>query len=226
MLKLKAKIRKKLGGKAKELRKEEILPSVLYGSKIETQSIQVDLKEFKNVFKEAGKSSLISLRIDKEEKPVLIHKIEKDPLSGELIHIDFYQPVLTEEIEATVSLVFEGESFAVKDLGGTLVKEIQELTVKALPQNLPHEIKVNVDTLETFNDEILVKDIKLPENVEIKKDLDSIIAVVVPPKKVEEELEKPAEQEEEAVGKTEEKDEAKDEVKESGGEEEKDKEKK
>jgi len=209
MLKLKAKIRKKLGGHAKELRKEGILPSVLYGPKIETQAIEVDLKDFKKVLEEAGQSSLISLGIDKEEKLVLIHKTSKDVLSGELTHIDFYQPILTEEIEATVALVFEGESLAVKDLGGTLAKEIQELTIKAIPQNLPHEIKINIDVLKTFEDEILIKDIELPKNVEVMKDLDSVIAKVVQPKEIEEELEKPVEEEEEAVSKTGEKDETK-----------------
>jgi len=69
-------------------------------------------------------------------------------------------------------LVFEGESLAVKDLGGTLAKEIQELTIKAIPQNLPHEIKINIDVLKTFEDEILIKDIELPKNVEVTKDPD------------------------------------------------------
>jgi large subunit ribosomal protein L25 len=205
MLTLKAKIRKKLGEKVKDLRAEGILPAVLYGPKIKSQSIEVNLKDFKKIFKESGKSSLISLKIDKEEESVLVHKIERDVLSGELIHVDFYQPVLTEKIEAIVSLVFEGESLAVKDLGGTLVKEIQELTIKAIPQDLPHEIKIDIGVLKTFEDEILVKDLNLSKNVEVKKDPDSLIVTVVPPTKFEEELEKPAEEEEEAVGKTEEK---------------------
>ena len=96
-------------------------------------------------------------------------------------------------------IVFENEAPAVKELGGTLVKEVQELEVKALPQNLPHEIKINVETLKTFEDEILIKDIKLSEDVKIIKEPNEIVAKVVPPEKVEEELEKPIEEETEKV---------------------------
>lgn len=201
MLTLKAKIRKDLGKKVNLLRKKGILPAVLYGPKIKSQSLEVDLKEFKKVFKEAGESSLISLQVDKTERLVLIHEVRQDPLSGEPIHMDFYQPILTEEVEATVPLVFEGEPSAVKELGGTLVKEIQELTVKALPQNLPHEIKINVEGLKTFEDEILIKNLELPKDVKIKREPDEIVALVMPPVKVEEELEKPVEKEVEGVEK-------------------------
>ncbi len=194
MLILKAKIRKELGKKIKNLRKQGILPAVLYGPKIKNLNIELDLKEFENIFAKAGESSLISLEIDKDKFLVLIHEVKKDPLTEKLIHVDFYQPILTEEIEASVPIIFEGEALAVKELSGTLVKEIQEIDVKALPQNLPHEIKVNIDGLKTFEDEILVKDLKLPEGVKVQKKPNEIVAVVTPPEKVEEELEKPIEE--------------------------------
>jgi len=227
MLILKAKIRKELGKKVNLLRKKGILPAVLYGPKTKSQAIEVDLKEFKKVFEEAGESSLISLQLDKTERLILIHEVRQDPLSGEPIHIDFYQPILTEEVEATVPLVFEGESPAVKELEGTLVKEIQELTVKALPQNLPHEIKVNIDGLKAFEDEILIKNLELPKDVKIKREPDEIVAIVTPPEKVEEELEKPVEEEVEEVEKVEgkEKEKEKEEEKEEDKEEKKKEEK-
>ncbi len=206
MLTLRAKIRKEVGKKVKLLRKKGILPAVLYGPKIKSQPIKVDFKEFEQVFREAGESSLISLQVDPSTASgqvkkglVLIHETKQDPLSGKPIHIDFYQPILTEEVEATVPLVFEGEPPAVKELGGTLVKEIQELTVKALPQNLPHEIKVNVGGLKVFEDEIMIKDLELPKDVKIKREPDDIVALVMPPEKVEEELEKPVEEKVEEV---------------------------
>ena len=102
MLILKAKIRKDLGKKVKVLRKHGILPAVLYGPKIKNFSIEIDFKEFENIYKEAGESSLISLEIDSDKFPVLIHDVKKDPLTGKPIHADFYQPILTEEVEATV----------------------------------------------------------------------------------------------------------------------------
>lgn len=207
MLTLKAKIRKDLGKKVKALRKQGILPAVLYGPKTKNLSIEIDFKEFENIYKEAGESSLISLEIDNDKFPVLIHDVKKDPLTGKPIHADFYQPILTEEVEATVSIVFEGEALAVKELGGTLVREISEIEVKALPKNLPHEIKVDISGLKTFDDEILVKDLKLPENVTVQKDKNEIVALVTPPEteKIEEELEKPIEEKVEEVEEAEEK---------------------
>ena len=199
MLNLKVKIRENKKGELRKLRKQGILPGVLYGPKIKSQPIEVDLKEFKKVYEGAGESSLVSLSHDGKEFLVLIHEIQQDPISEEVTHVDFYQPILTEEVEATVPIVFEGEAPAIKELGGTLVKEIQEVEVKALPQNLPHEIKINVETLRTFEDEILIKDLKTPAGVKILKEPDEIIVKVVPPEKVEEELEKPIEEKVEEV---------------------------
>ena len=209
MLNLKAKIREKIGKKVKTLRKQGILPAVLYGPEIKNLNIELDSKEFENIYKEAGESSLISLRVGDKNFSVLIHEVKKDPLTGKPIHADFYQPILTEKVEATVSIVFEGESLAIKELGGTLVREISEIEVKALPKDLPHEIKVNVDGLKTFDDEILVKDLKLPQGVTVQRDKNEIVAVVTPPEteKIEEELEKPVEEKPEEVEKAEEKEE-------------------
>ncbi|GAI38315.1 unnamed protein product, partial [marine sediment metagenome] len=106
--------------------------------------------------------------------------------------------------EVAVPIVFEGEAPAVKELDGTLVKEIQEVEIKALPQNLPHEIKVSIENLKTFEDEILIKDLKLPEGVKIQKEPNEIVAVVTSPEKVEEELEKPIEEKVEEVEEVEE----------------------
>jgi large subunit ribosomal protein L25 len=203
MISLSVKARKELGKKVKNLRKKGILPAVLYGPKIKNLNLEIDLKEFEKVYQEAGESSLISLEIERKKLPVLIHEVQRDPLTEKPIHIDFYQPSLKEEIEAMVPLIFEGESRVVKELGGTLVKSISELKVKALPQNLPHEIRVEVSQLETFEDKIFIKDLKLPEGIKILRPGEEILAFVSPPEKVEEELEKPIEEKVEEVEKIE-----------------------
>lgn len=205
MLTLKAKKRETFGKKVKKLRKQGVLPAVLYGPEIKNLSLEINFKEFEKIFKQAGESSLISLEIGKDKPSVLIHDIKKDPLTGRPIHIDFYRPLLTKKVKVTVPVVFEGEAPAVKELGGTLVKEIQELEIEALPQNLPHEIKVNVGNLKTLEDEILIKDIDLPEGVKIQREPDEIMAIVMPPEKVEEELGKPIEEKVEEVEKVEKK---------------------
>ncbi len=195
MLNLKAEKRKDIGKKVKVLRKKGVLPAVLYGPEIDNLAIQLDLKEFEKTYRKAGESTLIDLEIGDKKFSVLIHEIKKDPLSGNPIHVDFYQPILTEEAEAAVPIVFEGEAPAVKDLGGTLIKEIQEVEVKALPRDLPHEIKVDVSSLKTFENEILIKDLKIADNVKILKEPNEIVALVTPPQKEEVE-EKPVEEEE------------------------------
>jgi len=223
MLTLSSKIRKEVGKKVKSLRQQGILPAVLYGHKIKNLNLELDLKEFEKIYKEAGESSLITLVIAKgkdeaeasslslnvEEKKqkflVLIHDIQFDHLTEKPIHIDFYQPELKEEVEVTVPLIFEGEAPAVKDLGGTLVKNISEVEVKALPQNLSHEIKVDIGNLITFEDNILIKDLIVSKEVKILKEPEEIVAAVARPEKVEEELEKPVEEKVEEVEKVEKK---------------------
>ncbi|MEK7124694.1 MAG: 50S ribosomal protein L25 [Patescibacteria group bacterium] len=199
MISLVAKTREK--GNVKALKKTGQVPAVVYGPKEKNLTLQVDEKDFMKIFKQAGESSLIELNVDKLKKPVLIHEIQKDPVSGKIIHIDFYQPDLKKEVEVKIPLVFEGTALAEKDLGGTLVKNILEIEVKALPQDLPHEIKVSIDSLKTFEDHILVKDLHLPEGVKVMKDLSEIVASVLAPQDVEAELAKEIEEKVEDIEK-------------------------
>jgi large subunit ribosomal protein L25 len=194
MFTLSAKIRKDIGKKVKALRKKGILPAVLYGPKTKSLPLEISLKEFEKVYQQVGESSLVSLEADGKKFLVLIHDVAKDPISDIPMHVDFYQPDLEKEVDAKVPLVFEGSSSAVKELGGTLVHNISEIEVRALPQKLPKEITVNVSNLKTFEDRILIKDLILPEGVKVMRDQDEIVAQVAPPEKVEEELEKPIEE--------------------------------
>jgi len=221
MLTLSAKIRKEFGRKTKTLRKKGVLPGVLYGPEIkEALPLELDCKTFEKVYNTAGESSLITLvitkgkdeakdsspsgKFEKKKFLVLIYAVELDPLSQKAIHVDFYQPKLDEEITADIPLVFEGEAPAIKELGGTFVRNIHEVEVRALPQNLPHEIRINVDKLKTFEDSILVKDLIVPKEVKILKDPEETVAFVAEPEKVEEELAKPVEEKVEEVEKVEE----------------------
>ncbi len=187
MLFLKAIIRKNIK------KTDDFIPGILYGPKIENKLLFVKRKEFERVYKKVGETSLISLEIENNnntaKKPkfsVLVQEIQRDPLTNKIIHIDFYQPLLSDKVEVSIPLQFIGESAAVKKLGGTLIKEIQEIEVKTLPQNIPSKIEVDISKLKTFEDEILVEDLSIPENVEIQRDLKEIVAVVTPP---EEEIE-------------------------------------
>ena len=191
--------------KLNNLRKEDIIPAIVYGPKIKNIPIQINLKEFDDLYKKVGETSLVNLSIKgtKENFVVLIHDIEEEPINGKTIHVDFYQPNLEEKTEADIPIKFINESPAVKDLEGTLVKNVQEVTVRALPRDLPREIEADISLLKNLNDELLVKDLHVPNNVEVMKDQGEIVAYVAPPENVEEELEKPIEEKVEEVEKVE-----------------------
>ena len=220
MISLKAKIRKEMGRKTNDLRASDRIPAVVYGHKVKNILLDIDYKEFQNVLRKAGESSLIELEVEgeKEKKSVLVHELQKDPVTDQFIHVDFFQASLTEEVEVEVPLVFEGTSVAVKDLGGTLVKNISELKVKALAKDLPHEIMVSIEALNTLTDHILVKDLVLPKGVRATAKPDEIVVSVSEPEKVEEELAKEITEEVENVEKVEKADKTKDVVEETAEE--------
>ena len=183
---LKAKVREVLGRKVKTLRKKGIIPAVVYGLKAKSIPLEIDYSEFEKVYKEAGESTVIKLKTGKESKNVLIYDVAMDSVSDKFIHVDFYEVRMDKPITAVVPLVFEGEAPAVKNLEGVLVKNITEIEVEALPANLPHEIKVDISVLKTFEDLIHVKDLKIPDGVKISVNPDEIVALVSPPRSDEE----------------------------------------
>jgi len=210
-----AQKREFVGKKLKSLRKKGFVPAILYGPEISPSiPLQVKKEDLEEVVKKTGPSSMINLNFEGKKYSVLIHEIQRDPITEEIVHVDFFQPSLKEEIEAKVPLVFEGVAPAVKELGGTLVKNVSEIEIKCLAKNLPKEIKVNISKLKTFEDTILVKDLKVPPKVKILRNPNDILAFVSPPEKVEEELGKPIEERVEEVEKIEKKEKEEEEKKE------------
>jgi len=212
---IKAKIRDKSKEKNNPLRKNDFIPAVLYGEGIKNISLKINVKDFEEAYKEAGESSLITLEVDDKKFSVLIHQIARGPIEGEFLHIDFYHPSTKKKVEANIPLIFEGEAPAIKELSGILEKQFHELEVKGLAKDLPREIIVNVNGLKTFEDKILIKDLKIPEGVTILKDGEEIVAHIAQPRDVEKELaeeEKPEETEEEGKGEGKEGEETKEET--------------
>jgi len=181
MLVLKVKKRDITGGEKLDLlRKQGFIPAVLYGPKIKPLKIVVNGKEFSKVFGKSGEASMVNLKIEGDEQghSVFIKDLQIHPLTDEFIHIDFYQPILTEKTEANVPLVFEGEAPVVKEKNAILIKDIDELAVSALPMKIPSEIKVDVSKLKDVSDIICVKDLSVPAGVEILRGADEVIASV------------------------------------------------
>lgn len=189
---LKADKRTLEGRKVKKLRKEGILPGNIYGKKVKSQSVQVNLKDFEKTFKEIGETGLLTLVVGNEEKPVLIHNLQCHPITDEPIHVDFLQVDLKEKVEADIPVELSGESPAEKQALGTVVQYINEIKVEALPADLPEKFEVDVSILADVDQSIFVKDLKYDKSkVEIKNDLEAILAKVEPPQK-EEVVEAPA----------------------------------
>lgn len=181
-------VEKRDAGSADALRKAGKIPAVFYGPKEESTPVSVDGKEFLRVFKSAGESSIITLEGVGEAKDALVHDVSRDPVSGAIQHIDFYVIEKGKKITVDVPLLFTGEAPAVKNLGGTLIKVMHEVEVEAMPKDLPHEITVDVSSLETFDSQITIHDIRVPAGVTILDDGDEVVAAISKPK---EEIEEP-----------------------------------
>ncbi|OQX71238.1 hypothetical protein B6D52_02210 [Candidatus Parcubacteria bacterium 4484_255] len=190
MLELKASVREIKGKKTKKLRKENIVPAVVYGHGLQSLCVQVLLSDFRNVLERAGESSLINLKIGgQNDRKVLIHAIQYHPLTDEVNHIDFYQIKEGEKIIVDVGLKFVGVSRAVKDFNGILIHELDKIEVECLPKDLIGSIDVDLSKLAELNDVIRVGDLEVPENVKVLSDLESSVIEVKAPKVVEEEKE-------------------------------------
>lgn len=189
-LQVSATIRNTFGKQNKSLKKEGMIPAVLYSKGTEATHLSLNLKEFARVYKQAGESTIVNLNIEKDGKiqtqPVLIHEVDHDPVSDILRHADFYVVNMDEKITATIPLVFVGESEAVKASNGIFIKNIHEVEVEALPKDLPHEIHVDISDIKTFDDHICLKDLKVASGVEVKGDANEIVALVKPPRTEEE----------------------------------------
>lgn len=185
-IELTAETREVLGGKVKSLRRSGYVPAVLYGKGFDAVSIQVPQKDFGKTLKTAGESTLVYLHVGAQVHPTIIHDVAYDPQTDAVIHADFYKVRLDEKIKTKVPVVFDGEAPAVKDFGGIFVRNINELEVEALPQDLPHEITIDLSVLKNIGDQILIKDISLGSKIEIHGNADEIVATIQAPMSEEE----------------------------------------
>ncbi|MBI2025132.1 MAG: 50S ribosomal protein L25 [Candidatus Harrisonbacteria bacterium] len=181
-MQLAVQTREKFGKGVKTLREQGLVPAELYGKGIKNLHLTVPLKDFRKVFKEAGESTMIDVVLTspagEEKRPAMIYNVAVNPVTDEILNIDLYQVRLDEKIKIRVSLEFIGESFAVKNKNGILVKAMQELEVEGLPGSIPKNITVDVAKLDDIGKSIHVKDLSLPNGVKFLVDEDNVIATV------------------------------------------------
>lgn len=159
------------------------MPGVVYGRGVKNMNVAVGITVLAKTLKEAGESTLLELSLEGNgSKHVLIHDLQRDPVKNFPIHVDFLEVRLDQKIKANVYLEFMGESPAIKELGGVLVKNVHELEVEALPQDLPHNIEVDISAIKTFEDHITVGDVKVGSRVKIISPVETIVVSVIPPR--------------------------------------------
>ncbi len=196
-LKLNAQIREKT-----EKLGADFIPAILYGKGIESQSLKLKRSDFEKLFTSAGESNLIDLDYGSGSTKVLVKDLQRDILKDFITHVDLYQVNMKEKITTEIPLNFIGESRAVKELGGMIIKELRTIEVECLPNDLVDHIDVDISVLNNFDDAILANDLKLPENIKLANENNNVVVTAKAPR-VEEEVQEVEEEVEEGEEKEE-----------------------
>lgn len=205
MERLKLLVSKRMSDKNAGDRSKEMMRGVVYGAKVESLPIWVNALGFQKTFAEAGENTLIELEVEGIGKHiVLVHDVQYSPMRGVPTHVDFFVVNMKENVEAGVPLEFVGISPVIKEEGGVLVKNMEEIEVRCLPSDIPKSFVVDLSLLKTFDDCIYVKDIVHSEKYEALIDGESAVVLVARPRQEEIETTAPESGIPEEVAKTEE----------------------
>ncbi len=195
--KLSAKRRQATGSRVmRRLRRAGDVPGIVYGKSNDPISVSVSRKELTKLLRDRqGEHGLVTLTIDADgetktkawEKPVLIKQFQRDPVMGEITHIDFHAIALTEHIRIKIPVELKGTSVGVKQQGGVLEHFLREIEIDCLPTQIPKQIEFDITNLN-IGDAVHVRDLQTPEGSRITSDPAGVIASVLAPKaeKVEE----------------------------------------
>ncbi|MBM4446384.1 MAG: 50S ribosomal protein L25 [Chloroflexi bacterium] len=179
------------GKKVRFLRRQGITPGNIYGHGIDSTAVKMDAKSLKHLLAHVGGTDLISLKIDNSKTPVLVlvRDVQRNPLTDELLHVDFYQVKMTEKIKADVALVFVGEAPVLDKIKkASVLPLIDSLHIEALPDDLPHSLEVDLSSLEELDSTIHVKDIHLGDGITLLSDPEQMVVKVAEARKEEVEV--------------------------------------
>jgi large subunit ribosomal protein L25 len=180
---LDAELRNITGKAVRHMRREGYVPAVVYGHRTEPVSLQVSERALRQALRVAGTNRLITLKIPGQEIPkmVLVRELQRDALSHAMLHVDFYEVVMTEEITAEVPIVLVGESDLVKGGGGLLFQGLDAIEVECLPGDLPQQVEIDLSALLEIDQTIIVRDLKLGDAVKVLTDLNEVVVKILPP---------------------------------------------
>ncbi|MEJ7840022.1 MAG: 50S ribosomal protein L25 [Thermomicrobiales bacterium] len=191
-LTLRAEPRTVFGKKVGRLRREGLVPGVVYGPVIkDTIAVTVNARDFGRFYNRIGHSTVFSLAWGDESQPVLIREVQIDPVRGNHLHIDFFAPNMRVKLRQTVAVVIHNHH---ADAQGMLSQPVTEIEVEALPADLPSQIDIDISALLEIGDQFKVSDVVTPSGVEIITDPEETIASLIA-----EALDEPEEEEEEAA---------------------------
>ncbi len=177
------------GKKVALLRREGLLPAVVYGHGTASEPVTVDAHAFELLRRRVGASTLVDLEVDgKKSRPVIVHGIQVHPITRKPIHIDLFAVRMTEELTVEVQLIGSGIAPA-SETGGTLVHPVSSVKVRALPDNLPETLHYDLSTLVDFDSSVTVADLVVPDGVSVLAEPSEVIARVLPPRVEVEEVE-------------------------------------
>jgi large subunit ribosomal protein L25 len=160
------------------LRRAGQLPGVIYGRHIEAFPIQMDYKEFANKIFRLTSSSLVTIDVEGETHAAILRDKQKDVINGHLLHVDFLAVSLTEKLRTRVSIELVGKAPVSEIPDTVIVQAVNQLEIECYPQDLPDTIKVDISSLVTMDDVILVGSIDLGDKIEVFTDKDEVIASV------------------------------------------------
>jgi large subunit ribosomal protein L25 len=179
--KIQVKSRSEIGHTARKLRRQGIIPAVIYGKNTKPVAIKLGFGEFIRAFKEAGRTHVIDVVVDDSKKalPCIIHDMDIDPVSSRPRHVDFLSVNLKEKVVATVPLNFTNESSAAKQYGAVLSTLMDDIEVSALPDNIPDHIDVDLSVITELSDVIRVGDLPKSDTFEILTDPEAVLVTLI-----------------------------------------------
>ena len=182
-----AEPREVVGKKVSVLRRQGILPAVVYGSDTASKPIQMDAREFDVLRRTVARNAIVDLKVGSgKATPVLLQGIHEHPVRRNPMHVDFLVVSMTEELTVDVPVNYMGDSTAADKLGGTLLHLRESVQIRALPTDLPASIDLDISPLDSFEAVLHVSDLVVPPAVTILSDPEEALARVQPPR-VEEE---------------------------------------
>jgi large subunit ribosomal protein L25 len=167
------------GKKVKLLRRDGMLPAVVYGHNIEPISITLDMRDAIRTLDSISPSALVVLDIEGDKHYTLVRDKQRNPVRRSIIHVDFQAVSLTETVRADVNINIIGEAPAVETYLAIVVPSLEQLSIECLPTNLPDKIDVDISGLSEIGDSILVGDLTVPEGIDVMNDLEDVVVVVI-----------------------------------------------